>query len=47
MVRMEILNIYKLNIYQVLNFMFKINTNMAPRILGNQFMEIHYQYSTR
>ena len=38
MVRMKVLNIYKLNIYQILNFMFKIKTNTAPCILENQFM---------
>ena len=32
MVRMKVLNIYKLNIYQILNFMFKIKTNTAPCI---------------
>ena len=30
MVRMEVLNIYKRNIYQILNFMFKIKANTAP-----------------
>ena len=29
MVRMKVLNIYKLNIYQILNFIFKITTNTA------------------
>ena len=29
MVRIKVLNIYKLNIYQILNFMFKIKTNAA------------------
>ena len=30
MVRMEVLNIYKRNIYQILNFIFKIKANTAP-----------------
>ena len=47
MVRMKVLNIYKLNIYQILNFMFKIKTNTAPCIFENQFTEIQHQYSTR
>ena len=47
MVRMKVLNIYKLNIYQILNFMFKIKANTAPCIFQNQFMEIQHQYSTR
>ena len=37
MVRMKVLNIYKLNIYQILNFMFKIKANTAPCIFQNQF----------
>ena len=32
MVRMKVLNIYKLIIYQILNFMFKVKTNTAPCI---------------
>ena len=47
MVRMKVLNIYKLNIYQILNFMFKIKANTAPSIFQNQFTEIQHQYSTR
>ena len=46
-VRMKVLNIYKLNIYQTLNFMFKIKANTAPCIFENQFTEIQHQYSTR
>ena len=47
MIRMKVLNIYKLNIYQILNFMFKIKANTAPYISQNQFTEIQHQYSTR
>ena len=47
MVRMKVLNIYKLNIYQILNFMFKIKTNTVPRIFENQFTEIQHRYSAR
>ena len=47
MVRMKVLNIYKLNIYQILSFMFKIKTNTAPCVFENQFMEIQHQYSSR
>ena len=43
MVRKKSLNIYKLNIYQILYFMFKIKTNTAPFIFENQFMETQYQ----
>ena len=47
MVRMKVWNIYKLNICQILNFMFKIKANTAPCIFQNQFTEIQHQYSTR
>ena len=47
MIRMKVLNIYKLNIYQIFNFMFKMKTNAAPCIFENQFTEIQHQYSTR
>ena len=47
MVRMKVLNIYKLNIYQFLNFMFKIKANTAPIIFENQFTENQHQYSAR
>ena len=47
MVRMKVLNIYKLNIYQILNFVFKIKANTAPCIFQNPFTEIQHQYSTR
>ena len=40
--RMKVLDMYKLNIYQILNFMFKINTNKAPCIFENQFTEIQH-----
>ena len=40
MVRMKVLNIYKINIYQILNFMFKIKANIAPCIFENQLTEI-------
>ena len=42
MVRMKVLNIYKLNVYQILNFMFMIKTNTAPCIFEKQFMEIQH-----
>ena len=32
MVRMEVLNIFELNIYQILNFMLKIKTNTTTCI---------------
>ena len=47
MVTTKVLNIYKLNTYQILNFMFQIKTNTAPCIFENQLTEIQHQYSSR
>ena len=47
MFKMKVLNIYKLNIYQVLTFMFKIKTNTAPFVFRPQFKEIQHTYPTR
>ena len=47
MTKMKILNIYKLNIYQVLNFMHRIKTNTAPIVFHSSFNEINHPYSTR
>ena len=44
---MKVLNIYKLNIYQILNFLFEIKTNAAPCVFESQFTEMEHQYSTR
>ena len=45
--KMKILNIYKLNIYQVLNFMHRIKTNAAPIVFHNNFNGINHSYPTR
>ena len=47
MVRIKVFNIYKLNIYQILNIIFKIKPNTAPCIFENQNTEIQHLYSTR
>ena len=44
---LEVLNIYKLNIYQVLTFIFTIKANTAPPICQTQPTEIKHQYSNR
>ena len=46
-VRMKVLNIYNVNTYQILNFVFKIKANTTPCIFKNQFTEIQHQHSTR
>ena len=42
----KISNIYKLNIYQVLTFMFKIKRDSAPTAFRNDFREISHWYPT-
>jgi len=40
------LNIYKLNIHQVLTFMFKTEFNLNPVIFSEQFSKINHKYNT-
>ena len=44
---MKILNVRKINIYQVLNFMFKIKSKTAPSVFQANFIEVHHPYSVR
>ena len=46
MEEMKVLNIFKLNIYQVLTFMFKIKRHFAPAAFRNDFREIYHRYPT-
>lgn len=41
---MKILNIRKINIYQVLNFMFKIKSKTARSVFQTNFTEIYHSY---
>ena len=45
MKEIKALNIYKLNIYQVLTFMFKIKRGTASAAFRNDFREIPHRYS--
>ena len=47
MKHLDILNIYKLNLYQILNIMFRARTNSIPETLQNKFKIIEHNYSTR
>ena len=42
----KILIIYKLNIYQVLTFMFKIKRDSVPAAFRNNFQKISHRYPT-
>ena len=41
------LNVYSINLLQVLLFMHKIKTNSSPRIFLHQFQTINHKYATR
>ena len=41
------LNIYQLNMHQVLLFMYKMKQNMTPKLFTNQFNSIQHKYNTR
>ena len=42
-----ILNIYKLNIYHVINLMFRVKNNTIPEVFVNKFEIVHHHYPTR
>ena len=44
--QLAILNIYELNLYQILNIMFWVKTNSIPETLQNKFKVIEHNYST-
>ena len=44
---LDVRNIYKLNLYQILNIMFRVRTNSIPGILQNKFKIIEHNYSRR
>ena len=46
MEEMKVVNIYKLNIYQVLTFMFKIKRDSLPAAFRKDFREISHRYHT-
>ena len=46
MEEIKLLNIYKLNIYQVLTFMYKIKRDTAPAAFRNNFRKISHRYPT-
>ena len=43
--KIKVLNIYKLKIYQVLVFMFKIKQDTAPVAFRNHFLELSHRYA--
>ena len=47
MKHLDILNIYELNLYQILNMMFRVKTNSLPETLQNKFKIIECNYCAR
>ena len=39
------LNVYQINIFQVLQFMYKAKYNLNPRAFDNKFTKIYHRYS--
>ena len=44
---LKALNIYKLNVYQMLIFMFKQKYKLNPKVFESDFTEIKHKYQTR
>ena len=42
-----ILNVYKPNLYQVLNFMFRVHNETIPKSFQTKFQYIEHKYETR
>ena len=47
MQKLKILNIHKLNLYQVLSFMFRVKNNTIPIVFNKKFKIIDHIYPTR
>ena len=47
MKKIGILDIYKLNIYHVINLMFRVKNNTKPEASENKFEIINHHYPTR
>ena len=44
---MNALNVYQINIFQVLKFMYKAKHNLKPRAFDKTLREIHHKHPTR
>ena len=44
---MNALNVSQINIFQVLQFIYKSKHNLNPKVFDNTFIEIHQGYPTR
>ena len=47
MKKLKALNVYQINIFQILIFMFKVKHNLVPAIFKTKFQLIHHKYPSR
>ena len=47
MKHLDIINVYKLNLYQILNLMFRTRTRSIPKTLQNKFKILEHNYSIK
>ena len=47
MLKLKILNIYKINLYQSLTFIIRVKSNAIPYVFHGRFTHSNYQYPTR
>ena len=45
--RLDILNIFKLNVYHTINLMFKVKNNTITEALRTKFQIVQHSYATR
>ena len=44
---LNILNVYQINLFQTLQFMFKLKNEKTPQVFKTQFAKIQHRYPTR
>ena len=44
---LQILNVYQLNLFQTILFMFKLKNDIIPQVFRSQFSCINHRYPTR
>ena len=47
MKELKALNVYQINVYQIISFMYKVKRGSIPKIFNNNFSSVDHSYSTR
>ena len=47
MYKLNALNVYQINLYQVILFMYQVKNNVVPKIFNDNFPTVDHSYSTR